>query len=165
MVSGAGALLEGVAYVVLPAAIGYAVLRHRLWGIDVARRLDRLAQRHATREEAVDRLLRGRVLVDLYRVVRQGIRASVESYSIKRLEGLYGFVREEDLTPAERDAMQAQRCIHLQRLGRQVHAVARIGVDDIHAVAVAPGAAAAGDELAHDEALAARAASREGDDE
>jgi len=62
--------------------------------------LARLAQRHATREEAVDRLLRGRVLVDLYRVVRQGLRASVESYSIKRLEGLYRFVREEDLKSA-----------------------------------------------------------------
>jgi predicted RecB family nuclease len=62
--------------------------------------LGRLAQRHATREEAVDRLLRGRVLVDLFRVVRQGIRASVESYSIKRLEGLYRFEREEDLRSA-----------------------------------------------------------------
>ena len=31
-----------------------------------------------------DRLLRGRVFVDLHRVVRQGMRASVESYSIKR---------------------------------------------------------------------------------
>ena len=62
--------------------------------------LARLAQRHATREEEVDRLLRGRVLVDLYRVVRQGIRASVESYSIKRLEGLYGLVREEELKSA-----------------------------------------------------------------
>ena len=63
--------------------------------------LEKLAQRHATREEEVDRLLRGRVLVDLFRVVRQGIRASVESYSIKSLEPLYGLVREEDLkTPA-----------------------------------------------------------------
>ncbi|MEO8273889.1 MAG: TM0106 family RecB-like putative nuclease, partial [Chloroflexota bacterium] len=62
--------------------------------------LAKLAQRHATREEEVDRLLRGRVLVDLYRVVRQGIRASVESYSIKRLEPLYGLVREEELKSA-----------------------------------------------------------------
>ena len=62
--------------------------------------LAKLAQRHATREEEVDRLLRGRVLVDLYRVVKQGIRASVESYSIKRLEGLYRFMREEDLRSA-----------------------------------------------------------------
>ena len=62
--------------------------------------LSRLAQRHGTREEAVDRLLRGRVLVDLFRVVRQGIRASVESYSIKRLEPLYGLIREVELQSA-----------------------------------------------------------------
>ncbi|HTK43825.1 MAG TPA: TM0106 family RecB-like putative nuclease [Patescibacteria group bacterium] len=62
--------------------------------------LGRLAQRHATREAEVDRLLRARVLVDLYRVVRQGIRASVESYSIKRLEPLYGLEREVELRSA-----------------------------------------------------------------
>ena len=37
----------------------------------------------------MDRLLRGEVLVDLYRVVRQGLRAGVESYSIKKIEPLY----------------------------------------------------------------------------
>ena len=52
--------------------------------------LKRLMQRHATREDEVDVLLRGRVLVNLYdHVVRQGIRASVESYSIKKLETFY----------------------------------------------------------------------------
>jgi uncharacterized protein len=68
--------------------------------------LARLAQRHATREEEVDRLLRGRVLVDLYRVVRQGIRASVESYSIKRLEPLYGLTREVALKDAGSSIVQ-----------------------------------------------------------
>ena len=34
------------------------------------------------------------VFVDLYRVVRQGIRASVESYSIKRLEEHIGYTRK-----------------------------------------------------------------------
>ncbi|HSV93501.1 MAG TPA: AAA family ATPase, partial [Desulfobacterales bacterium] len=68
--------------------------------------LARLAQRHATREEEVDRLLRGRVLVDLYRVVRQGIRASVESYSIKRLEPLYGLTREVALKDAGSSVVQ-----------------------------------------------------------
>jgi uncharacterized protein len=62
--------------------------------------LGKLAQRHATREAEVDRLLRGGVLVDLFRVVRQGVRASVESYSIKRLEPLYGLVRDVDLRSA-----------------------------------------------------------------
>ena len=58
--------------------------------------------RYGTREAEVDRLLRGGVFVDLYRAVRQGIRASVESYSIKRLEPLYGFTRE--IEPARRRA-------------------------------------------------------------
>jgi len=56
--------------------------------------LGRLMGRHGIREDDVDRLLRGDVLVDLYRVVRQGVRASVESYSIKRLEPLYRYTRE-----------------------------------------------------------------------
>ncbi len=62
--------------------------------------MKRLAGRYATRETEVDQLLRGQVFVDLYRVVRQGIRASVESYSIKRLEPLYNFKREIDLRDA-----------------------------------------------------------------
>jgi uncharacterized protein len=40
------------------------------------------------------------VFVDLFRTVRQGLRASVESYSIKRLEGLYGFERSVELRDA-----------------------------------------------------------------
>lgn len=62
--------------------------------------LGRLMGRHGIREAEVDRLLRGKTLVDLYRVVRQGVRASVESYSIKKLEPLYGFARTIDLRDA-----------------------------------------------------------------
>ncbi len=62
--------------------------------------LGRLAQRHGTREAEVDRILRGGVLVDLFRVVRQGIRAGVESYSIKRIEPLYALEREVELKDA-----------------------------------------------------------------
>ncbi|MEJ7802134.1 MAG: TM0106 family RecB-like putative nuclease [Candidatus Limnocylindria bacterium] len=62
--------------------------------------LKRLMGRHATREDEVDRLLRGGVLIDLYRAVRQSLRASVESYSIKRLEPLYDFVRDVPLKDA-----------------------------------------------------------------
>ena len=61
-----------------------------------------LAGRHATKEDEVDRLLRGEVLVDLYRAVRQGVRASVESYSIKKMEPFYGFERDVDLVAANR---------------------------------------------------------------
>src|SRR5690606_25865385 len=62
--------------------------------------LKRLMGRHATREAEVDELLRGGILVDLFRAVRQGLRASVESYSIKKLEPIYGFTREIDLRDA-----------------------------------------------------------------
>ena len=62
--------------------------------------ISRLAQRYGTRELEVDRLLRGEVLVDLFRAVRQGLRAGVESYSIKRLEPLYSLQREVGLKDA-----------------------------------------------------------------
>lgn len=62
--------------------------------------IKRLVGRHGTCVDEVDELLRAGVLVDLYRAVRQGIRASVESYSIKRLEPLYGFARAVPLRDA-----------------------------------------------------------------
>ena len=62
--------------------------------------IKRLAGRHGTCIDEVDELLRARVFVDLYRVVRQGLRASVESYSIKRLEPLYYFTRAVPLREA-----------------------------------------------------------------
>ena len=62
--------------------------------------IKRLVGRHGTCVDEVDELLRAEVFVDLYRAVRQGIRASVESYSIKRLEPLYGFARAVPLQDA-----------------------------------------------------------------
>ncbi|HLO36407.1 MAG TPA: TM0106 family RecB-like putative nuclease, partial [Candidatus Deferrimicrobium sp.] len=62
--------------------------------------IKRLMQRHGTRVDEVDRLLRGGILVDLYNVVRQGVRASVESYSIKRIEKFYLPAREGPVTEA-----------------------------------------------------------------
>jgi predicted RecB family nuclease len=55
--------------------------------------MKRLMGRYATRENEVDSLLRAEIFVDLFSVVRHSIRASVESYSIKKLEPLYLFVR------------------------------------------------------------------------
>ncbi len=59
--------------------------------------LRRLMGEHGTREQEVDDLLRGEALVDLFRVTRQALRASVESYSIKDVEELYGFERQAEL--------------------------------------------------------------------
>jgi predicted RecB family nuclease len=62
--------------------------------------LKRLMGRYATREEEIDRMLRAWLFVDLYHVVRQGIRASIERYSIKELESLFGFTRATPLEDA-----------------------------------------------------------------
>ena len=62
--------------------------------------IKRLMQRHATCVDEVDRLLRGDVLVDLLNVVRQGVRASVESYSLKQIEKFYMPDREGPVTEA-----------------------------------------------------------------
>jgi predicted RecB family nuclease len=62
----------------------------------------RLMSRYATREDEMDNLLRAGVFVDLYPVVRQSVRAGVESYSIKHLEKYYGFLRNQDLQEAGR---------------------------------------------------------------
>jgi len=75
--------------------------------------LKRLMGRHATREEDIDRLLRGGVMIDLYRAVRQGIRASVESYSIKRLEPLYGFTRDVELRDATSSIVEFEAWLEL----------------------------------------------------
>jgi uncharacterized protein len=55
--------------------------------------IKRMAGQHGICIDEVDQLLRARIFVDLYRVVRQGVRASVESYSIKKIEELYKFKR------------------------------------------------------------------------
>lgn len=70
------------------------------FGIYEETALKKLMGRHATREAEVDRLLRGGVLVDLHRTVKRGLRASVESYSIKKLEPHYGFERDVELRSA-----------------------------------------------------------------
>jgi predicted RecB family nuclease len=59
-----------------------------------------LAGRHGVCADEVDELLRAGVFVDLFRVVRQGLRASVESYSIKKMEQFYGFHRTVGLRDA-----------------------------------------------------------------
>src|SRR5256712_835117 len=57
---------------------------------------------YATREDAVDDLLRREVFVDLHTVVRQGLRAGVSSYSLKEIEALARFARQADIRSGTR---------------------------------------------------------------
>ncbi len=59
--------------------------------------LKRMASRHASREEELDVLLRAERFVDLHGVLRGGLLASVESYSLKPLEAFFGYERAVDL--------------------------------------------------------------------
>jgi uncharacterized protein len=75
--------------------------------------LKRLMGRYATREEQIDRMLRAGLFVDLYHVVRRGVRASLESYSIKRLEPFYGYERVTPLPDANSALARLQADIEL----------------------------------------------------
>lgn len=55
--------------------------------------LKRLMGRYASREAEIDRMLRAGLFIDLYRVVRQSLRAGVERYSIKDFEIFFGYKR------------------------------------------------------------------------
>lgn len=59
--------------------------------------LRRLAAQPSSREAEVDDLLRAEAFVDLYAVVRQAIVIGAESYGLKAVEKLVGFVRSADV--------------------------------------------------------------------
>jgi uncharacterized protein len=75
--------------------------------------LKRLMGRYASRQEEIDRMLRAKLFVDLYAVVRHALRAGVESYSIKQLEQFYAFKRTVDLWDANRALAGVQACLEL----------------------------------------------------
>ena len=75
--------------------------------------LKRLMGRYASREEEIDFLLRSKRFVDLYSVVRNGLRASVESYSIKKLEPLYDYERGIALSDANMALAKVQASLEL----------------------------------------------------
>src|SRR5215213_8422332 len=71
--------------------------------------LQRLMQKHRTREDEVDDLLRGEVLVDLFQVVRQALRISLPSYSLKKVETLYFPPRETEVGGGEDSSVAFER--------------------------------------------------------
>jgi predicted RecB family nuclease len=83
------------------------------YGAYEAGALKRLMGRYATREEELDRILRGLLLVDLLSVTRQSVRASVESYSLKKLEPFYEFERDTSLPDARLALTRLQTSLEL----------------------------------------------------
>jgi predicted RecB family nuclease len=75
--------------------------------------LKRLMGRFAERERDIDSLLRAGRFIDLYAIVRQGVRAGVERYSIKSLEPLYAFTRGVPLLDANRSLRIMEQALEL----------------------------------------------------
>jgi len=91
--------------------------------------MKRLMGRYASREADLDALLRGDRFVDLYAVVRQALRAGVESYSIKALEPFYAFQREVELARAGHERRLVEIALELNDFGA-VTAEVRRAVED-----------------------------------
>ena len=51
------------------------------------------------------------MLVDLYRIVKQSLRASTDSYSIKAIEKLYGFVRVADVAGGDESVVRFEEWV------------------------------------------------------
>ena len=68
--------------------------------------LKRLMGKYGTREEQVDDLLRAEIFIDLYQIVRQGLRVGTNNYSIKDLEPLYDCQRQGAVKTAQASVVQ-----------------------------------------------------------
>jgi len=90
----------------------------------------RLMLRHDTREEDVDSLLRGEVLVDLYAVVRQSVAISQSSYSIKKLEPFYGMVRNADVRTGDDSILMFERWLQDPRRLQILNDIERYNEED-----------------------------------
>lgn len=71
--------------------------------------LKRLMGRQGSREDEIDRMLRGGLLVDLFQVLRQGVRISEESYTLKRVEHFYRPERTESVLDAGSSIVEYER--------------------------------------------------------
>ena len=87
---------------------GMHIYHYAAYEVSAARRL---STRHDTRQDEVDELLRHGVFVDLYQVVRQGLRIGEDSYSIKKVERLYRPKRATDVATAAESIVQYARWI------------------------------------------------------
>jgi uncharacterized protein len=71
----------------------------------------RLSTRHDSRQDEVDELLRNEIFVDLYQIVRKGVRIGENSYSIKSVERLYRPKRDTKVATGADSIVQYSRWI------------------------------------------------------
>jgi len=77
--------------------------------------LKRMMGKYTTRENEMDKLLRGQRFVDLHNILKQTLRASVEKYSLKDLEAFYKFHRKTKLREAAQQKRILEHSLELSR--------------------------------------------------
>jgi len=82
--------------------------------------LKRLMGMYATREDEIDRMLRAGVLVDMHQAFKQSTRASVEEYSLKKIEAFYGFERRTPLDLSRAAMRYVEHRLELGRLEEEI---------------------------------------------
>ncbi|RFA16663.1 hypothetical protein B7R22_04130 [Subtercola boreus] len=87
-----------------------------------------LAARHGVGEEEIDDLLRHNVLVDLYPIVRRGLRIGSHSYSLKKLEPLYMDVGRDGTANAADSISEYERYTEFRAAG-ETDAAAAVRAD------------------------------------
>jgi len=75
----------------------------------------RLMGIYTTREDEIDRMLRAHLFVDLHTIFKQAARASVEEYSLKKIEAFYEFART---IPLDQSRAAMRFIEHSLELGR-----------------------------------------------
>jgi predicted RecB family nuclease len=73
--------------------------------------LRRLMGRYGTRETEVDDLLRRGTFVDLYKVVKGGLAASVPGYGLKEIEAFLGFQRNAEIKDGGTSIVEYERYV------------------------------------------------------
>ncbi|HST26282.1 MAG TPA: TM0106 family RecB-like putative nuclease [Gaiellaceae bacterium] len=73
--------------------------------------LRRLTARYGTREAEVEDLLSRGVFVDLYKIVRGGLQASVRGYGLKELEAFLDFRREAEIRDGRTSIVEYERYV------------------------------------------------------
>lgn len=76
----------------------------------------RIMSKYATCENEIDTMLRAGTFVDLYGIVRQSVRASVEKYSIKDLEKFFGYERQMELRTLSKIKAEFEFLLETQKL-------------------------------------------------